>query len=214
MLTSASAVIAFFIFSREMVGRGAVKEVGAYLAKYIGAQVYNLDHYLNEAFRESQIFGQETFQPSVQFICARLGISQWARYNLDLPFVYAKGYELGNVYTTFYAYIHDFGYTGVIILPLLFGFTSQLIYKFSRTSPDAHTINFGLVLYSYVAHVTLFSFFSNKFGEMLFSISMCKKMLFMWLIIMFLFHVRIKGTKVYIDLGIHKKINIRIDKCG
>lgn len=201
------AIVSFFIYSRQMVGRGNVTEVWIYLSKYIGAQLYNLDHYLNKAFRESEFMGQQTFQPLVQFVCSKLGIRQWARYNLDLPFIRAAGYDMGNVYTTFYAYIHDFGYFGVCIMPLLFGLITQPIYKLSKGSTTSHTLNLGLVLYSDLAYMLVFSFFSNKLGELLVTVPMLKKIIFIWLILMFLYHTRIKGTKIYIELPLRKRKN-------
>ena len=191
---------AFFIVSREMVGRGAVSRVGEYLAKYIGAQVYNLDYYLNKAFRRSEIFGQETFQPLIKFVCSRLEIQRWSNYLLDLPFRRVGKIDMGNVHTTFYPYIHDFGYWGVLFVPLFFGFLSQSIYKSARLSPIKHTIHLGLVVYSDVAYSIIFSFFSNKFGEGIITVAMVKKVFFMWLIICFLFYARFNGRSLILDV--------------
>lgn len=211
LLACAVGIAAFIIVSRQMVGRGAVQDVWQYLAKYIGAQLYNLDYYLNEAFRQSEVFGQETFRPVVNFVCAQLKIREWASYKLDLPFLHASGYEMGNVYTTFYAYIHDFGYIGVVILPFLFGLISQILYRFAKSSPTGHTVHLGLVVYGVVAYFLVFSFFSNKFGELLVNIDMLEKTLYMFVIIFFLFHFRGKGSKVYIDKEFNHKISIRLN---
>lgn len=208
-LICAVGIVAFFIYSREMVGRGAVQDVWQYLAKYIGAQLYNLDHYLNVAFKQSEIFGQETFWPLVKFICARLEIFEWAYYQPDLPFVYASGYDMGNVYTTFYAYIHDFGYFGVVIIPLLFGIISQYIYRFAKSSPTGHTIHLSLAVYGVVAYLLIFSFFSNKLGESLINVDMLEKTVYMFLLILFLFHFRWKSTKIYIDKELNQNIKLK-----
>ena len=92
-------------------------------------------------------------------------MSDWV-YPLDLPYQTANGLNTGNIYTTFYAYIYDFGYIGIIILPFIIGFVSEIIYiKAKNTNLNNEKINLSIILYSYIFYTLAFSFFSNKFFE-------------------------------------------------
>ena len=95
----------------------------------------------------------------------------------------------GNIYTTFYAYIYDFGYIGVIIWPLIMGFISQRIYKKARKSilNDDKRVKTSVIVYGYLFYMLAFSFFSNKFYEGFFTISFVKIFL-LWTILSYLFN--------------------------
>lgn len=179
-----------------LIGRYEVHLIWDYLSNYIGAQIYNLDHFLNIDYRNSEIFGQETFQPLVQYISGNLGIEKWSRYNLDLPSIYANGRSLGNVCTTFYAYIHDFGYIGVVILPFIAGMISQIVYRYAKYSNTTYTLNLGLLIYSNMIYILVFSYFSNKFYELFFTIDMIKKMFLIWIIKFFIYDFKIENSKL------------------
>lgn len=179
-----------------LIGRYDVHMVWRYLSNYIGAQLFNLDYYLNSKFESSVIFGQETFQPIIQFFAGKFGISEWSRYTLDLPMVTAAGYNTGNVYTTFYPYIHDFGVIGLLICPFIMGTIVQVIYRKARNSQDECAVDCWLVVYSNIIYMLVFSFFSNKIYELLFSIQMLKKILWIFATLYFLYRVNIVGMKV------------------
>jgi|GEM_PF-1715067 len=184
-----------FVAVMDLIGRSEINLIGKYLSTYCGAEIHNLDYFLNVSYRNSEIFGQETFQPIIQYFSGKLGISEWSRYNLDIPSIYVHsvtwGYmSLGNVCTTFYSYIHDFGYLGAIILPFIMGAISQLAYSSAKNSNINRDQNLGLIIYSNIAYCLVFSFFSNKFYEIIFSPDMVKKIICMWLMLLFLYKVR------------------------
>lgn len=179
-----------------LIGRYEVNLVWRYLSNYIGAQLFNLDYYLNSKFESSVIFGQETFQPIIQFFAGKFGISKWSRYTLDLPMVTAAGYNTGNVYTTFYPYIHDFGVVGLLLCPFIMGAIVQVIYRKARNSQDGYTVDIWLVVYSNVIYMLVFSFFSNKIYELLFSIQMLKKILWMFVTLYYFYKINRVGMKI------------------
>ena len=156
-----------------------------YLATYLGAEIKNLDIFLQEPRPKSIAFGSQTFVYLVIPIGKKLGIIH-ARYALDLPFRYVKGYNLGNVYTVFYPFIYDFGYKGLVILTAIMAMLSQLIFEAAR---DAKRIVWFVIfnmLYAKVATSLIFSFFSNKFFENNFTIAWVKQVV-IWLILGFVF---------------------------
>ena len=89
----------------NLVGRGA-EEMNPieYISIYCGAQIMNLDTYLQGNMTPSNIWGGQTFINAVTWLGPILGLDI-EHYELDLPFQRANGLNLGNVYTTFYPFI-------------------------------------------------------------------------------------------------------------
>lgn len=104
--------------------------------------------------------GEDDFCTYDKFPWWFLKIDSWV-YELDLPFLRSNGYVCGNVYTTFYAYLYDFGVTGVIVLMILMGLISQVLYQ-KATKPSKrnrrYSINLWIIVYSYVFYSLAFSF--------------------------------------------------------
>ena len=83
---------------------------------YAGAPIFNLDIYLQNPWTQTHgIFGELTFIRLINWLGGKLGDSSLI-YELDLPFLSYQNYNLGNVFTTFYAFIYDFGFMGVVVL--------------------------------------------------------------------------------------------------
>ena len=80
----------------------------------------------------SNVFGQETFRSFVKFFSNLIGSGLYGDYKLFLPFNYYNGISLGNVYTTFYPFLRDFGYFGVIICSMLMGVISEYLYYLAK----------------------------------------------------------------------------------
>ena len=79
---------------------------------------------------------------------------------------------MGNVYSTFEPYFLDFGLKGVVIISYIMGMFSQYVYgrvKYISNSKNRY-IDYNAILYGYIYFPIVFSFFSNKFFEMVFSI--------------------------------------------
>ena len=185
-----------FIFVMDYLGRQEIHMIGKYLANYIGAQIYNLDAYLSYNYKTSVIFGQETFQPIILTISKILGIAEWSNYKLDLPFIYANSktlgiINLGNVYTTFYAYIHDFGFLGIIFFPFTIGFISRIAYKIIKYDENTTKVTIPIIVYSNIAYALVFSYFSNKFFELIITPNMIKKIIFTYIILIYLYKIKV-----------------------
>lgn len=163
---------AFWSSLGEMLGRESIKDKGFspayYFAFYCGAEIKNLDLYLNESNHpksmhsiDNEKIGHETF---IGFY--RKFPSSSRKQMLDLPFRYYHGNTLGNVYTTFYPYIYDFGYIGLVILTFIMAFASQYIYNKARCADIfSEFMSVELIIYSVLAYTLVCGFFSNKFYE-------------------------------------------------
>lgn len=136
-----------------------------YLAVYCGAQIKNLDLFLQEDYSNSNnIWGSQTFIYMIRWIGPKLGI-QNTYYTLDLPYRSVNGFNLGNVYTTFYPYIYDFGYIGLVCLVGLMALLVQWLYERCKRIKLKNNSSICILVYGYVFSSLVLSFFSNKFYE-------------------------------------------------
>ena len=103
-----------------------------------------------------------TFIRTINYLGPKLGIAEWT-YPLDLPYVYSSWHWLGNVYTTFYAFLYDFGWAGLVVLTLIMGAISEVVFCMSGRANKCRDL--WMMVYSYLAPQLLLSFFSNKFYE-------------------------------------------------
>lgn len=160
-------VLLLLKWSATVVGRDVQSyNIFDYISLYIGAEIKNLDIFINNGLfpAKNQLFGQQTFTTIYSFLIkhANLGIQP---YFLDLPYQVINGHLLGNVYTTFYPWIYDFGYTGVAVLTFLMAFISETMYFYSKKASKNFAPLFKLFYGGTVAPCILFSFFSNRFYE-------------------------------------------------
>lgn len=147
------------------LGRQSSTDVSTmdYLAKYCGAEIKNLDIFLQGARLSGPIFGSQTFYSIITRHLSFFGLS--TKYVLDLPFQTINGFNLGNVYTTFYPYIYDFGYIGVPIMIAIMSALSQVVYELSVRESLKKAPNIFTIMYGYIISSIMMSFFSNKFYE-------------------------------------------------
>jgi oligosaccharide repeat unit polymerase len=179
----AMAIIAVLIvgFLALAVARGVQQSVWDYVAEYLGAEIYNLDHFLN-VYTPHKIltWGGMTFVNLLNFIGDKLHIAT-LNYQLDLPFLSSNGYDMGNVYTTFYAFVYDFGYMGVPVLTAIMAVVSQVVYEMaSRAARPTHA-DFWITIYAFLAFQLLFCFFSNKFYENAFGDSALRLLVYVFI---------------------------------
>ena len=150
-----------------------------YMSIYCGGQLKNLDLALQEGPfpKESKIIGSQTFYILIKTLGEKLNLKDYKPYHLDAPFRYINGYNLGNVYTTFYPYIYDFGYFGAFILVFFMALISQWIYERSKYSRIKGSVNINIVAYAYLANMLIMAYFSNKFYENILSMVFLKYLL-------------------------------------
>jgi oligosaccharide repeat unit polymerase len=200
IVVGASLVVGSFQMVGELLGRVSSADFEGYLAVYLSAPIRNLDYFLNNTQHTlPSIFGKMTFVRMINYLGGKLNISSWI-YELDLPSLYANGFVTGNVYTTFYAYVYDFGYIGVGIMMFLMGLISQFFYRKANIYKcKKYNINLWMVLYAYIFYSIAFSFFSNKFYETLVAIQFIKYILYWFIIRYFLEKMRFKfgSRKLY-----------------
>lgn len=196
--------ISVFYFSAMAWGRVAKDDKMYYFAIYCGAEIKNLDMFLQDDFvGNNKIWGSQTFYSIVQTLIKKVGINDHQGYKLDLPFRNINGLNLGNVYTTFYPYIYDFGYIGEFWLVLIMAIISQLVYELTKNAKQKNYPSLSILVYSNIVNCLILSFFSNKFYENIIAMDMIKKIIF-WTILSFIF-CRFDWKKFMLSKKICKK---------
>lgn len=160
--------VMLLVFKALSFGRSGSIPYVDYIALYLGAPISNLNTYIESGvFAESSPIGRMTFFCWYTYFGYKFGITEW-QYTFDLPFLESNGFNMGNVYTTFYSYLYDFGFIGVFVLIALMALISQAVYEKAKSSASSHA-DLWIIFSSYIAFQLIFSFFSNKFYEEIFT---------------------------------------------
>lgn len=180
ILTLAGTVVLLSFRSiGNLMGRNShVIPLHEYLAEYLGAQIKNLDTFLNEPFPKNYLWGQQTFADVIKWLGPKFGLD--TNYQLYLPMRFVGRYHLGNVCTTFAAFYQDFGYVGCFILSALMGLISQAVFELATASRLSNRVDYAAVVYGYIYPALVFSFFSNRFYSQMVS-PLFLKCVFFWL---------------------------------
>lgn len=133
-------------------------------AVYCGAELKNLDVYMYHPHHSSK-WGEITFR---QYYASmeKYGITDYNETkNYIKDFLSIKGYFLGNVYTIFCDLYWDFGWWGLLWMPVM-AFIAMFVYKriFKSRKPLAQ-VSIWEYLYITMGWHIFMSFFSNRFFE-------------------------------------------------
>ena len=151
---------------------------------YAGAPIFNLDIYLANPWQQTHgIFGELTFYRLINWIGSKLGDSSLV-YELYLPFLSYQNYNLGNVYTTFYAFVYDFGIAGVVVLTAIMAVACIWLYNRIKSVwiMDAN-ISFCMICYAFLVNDLVMLPFSNRFYETVFTVGTIYKLVILYVLV-------------------------------
>ena len=160
----------FFISFIYIVGRSEadmnLEEVITSLFIYAGAPIFNLDIYLQNPWKQVHgIFGELTFVRFISWLGMKMGDTSLI-YEFDIPFLSYQNYNLGNVYTTFYPFIYDFGFLGAIILIGIMAVTCIWLHnKTNFVSISSNGLSIYIICYAYLVNDIIMSPFAARFYE-------------------------------------------------
>lgn len=180
-------------WTATLLGRNDINDIDTtdYIAMYVGAEIKNLDTYLNgKTFIETKI-GIHTFR-TIYEIFSKVANKNW---EMDVIPIYRtiNGYNLGNVYTIFFDFICDLGYLGILLFTSIMAIVSQILFEKSKTvKPSKNTVPISTIMYSYIFGGIVFAFFGNKFFPQVFSISFIKYVILWYLYNAFFCKLKIK----------------------
>ena len=168
------------------------------IANYIGAPLKNLELFIKDGRECSSVFGGTTLNDTYKWINEIIGSEYFV-----IPKVYkyrwVDGKILGNVYTQLMPLYNDFGIIGVFISMGLIGAFCQKIYdkiKFTRCSGN---VDYRTLLYAYISFAIVFSFFSNKFFELVFARAIIYYLIGIMLFDMFFCHLYVKYGALFLE---------------
>ena len=229
MIAACLSIVFLLLFPSfaKLLGRKLKSNSIDYLSIYCGAEIKNLDLILPQldTMEKNNIWGSQTFYSMIGSIGQKIGFEGYKKYQLDLPFQSVNGYDLGNVYTTFYPYIYDFGYIGAVILVCIMAIISQYTYYKAKTVKESTSYsNIWILIYGNVFCCLLLSFFSNKFYENIISMNFIKYIIF-WIFLNFVLikaegrPIRLTSSIVNNTKNINKEIKIlyitpALNNCG
>lgn len=150
------AGLALFTMAGMLVGRTTVKTPLDSLACYVGGSIIGLDMFLSDpgsATSPTNIFGAETFRGIYAFLSGTFGVPEWS-YSFQMEYRFINGVNIGNLYTAFRYYIHDFGYVGMALLSIAQGIYYGVFYRILVGKKDFKSeISLGAlsIIYSYLA---------------------------------------------------------------
>lgn len=172
-LIFAAFLLTFQVFGAA-VGRTSTKTLDHYIADYLSAEIKNLEIFISQGSFGADFAHCQTLIYVANF-WGKLTGNSYLVHELDLPFRYVNGYALGNVATAYYAYLYDAGYWGVVFYTALMATICQVWFqKTIRNKKKNKLILISIVSYSYIYFLILFSFFSNKFYENVFTLTFVK----------------------------------------
>ena len=180
-------VIIGLMYVTTVIGRGSQLSMRSFFA-YFGAPIVNLDAFLQEhkLRQNTSPWGRETFYTLYDYIGSRFNIDSLV-YDLTLPFRSRNGLNLGNVYTTYYQFIKDFGYIGVFslitIIAIYFNYTYKLLFVPSR---NRNNVSPRLIFYSLFFNDLLMLLFSNRFYESVFRARTIR--MYIWFVVIWFFY--------------------------
>jgi oligosaccharide repeat unit polymerase len=128
-----------------------VDPIFAWLYLYFGFGYENLNHYINNF--NDLFYGTVTFFPVFAFTLTKGFIESDITQFLVSPHLTTSSMA--------YDFYLDFGIAGTIIIPLLIGMITSIIYKKLRSNLSVYNVLF----YSMFAHNLLFVFFVNFFSN-------------------------------------------------
>lgn len=158
--------IATFQSFAELIGRtGAANYTFVdYIAGYLAAEIKNLNSFVQKGIFGTTIDNNQSINGIVTLLAQLLNRPEWI-HKIDLPFIWANGYNFGNLYTIYYPFVYDLGIPGIFIYIPIMAIICQVIYQKTLQSDCRNKISLFLTVYSYIYFAIIFSFFSNKFYD-------------------------------------------------
>lgn len=131
---------------REVVGRQNDSDLLSYVTSYAGGSIQLFDMYLSDPAAPNTLFGQETFRGIWSALIRHVDIAD--AFSWQLEFRSSNGVIIGNVYTAFRYWIHDFGYFGAAVILLFYAIFYSQFYS--------HLVNHSNEKLSYL--ITIYAF--------------------------------------------------------
>lgn len=145
------ASVAFWAIG-SAVGRQITTGPLDYITSYIGYSMVLFSDFLSDLGSSvNNLFGLETLVGIYNFIGTHFGIDEFV-YTYHMEWRYFGNLSLGNVYTAYRYWLHDFGFAGMFAMALFYGLFYGVCYAKVRCYRNKfrRTINYPLLMVSYL----------------------------------------------------------------
>ena len=167
VLTLLIVLFCIWIFPRvgNMLGRTTKMGTMEYIGAYLGAEIKNLDTFLNTNRVPIRIGtkGIACFSSIEGTIGRYLGMKIVKPRILHMH-QRVNGIYLGNVYTMLYEPLFDFGYVYCFVIVAILGFVMQGLFERAFMGSESKNV-FSLLMFGYCMPILVFSFFAFWFGN-------------------------------------------------
>lgn len=161
-------LLALFVLLLKIMGRGNDISLSRYIFIYLGAPIVNLDNYIasNEIIGNYSIILGQTFKPLYMYLAKILHVTAPNIPNINYFTFSATGVEIGNVYTTYYYFLYDLGFYGVVPLVAIMALAYTIIYsRVTKAKNSKWKIDYLLFVYAYIFNDLIMTPFSARFYE-------------------------------------------------
>ena len=186
-------IIPVFYISAFLMGRGKQTDIFHYMCIYLSGEIKNLDVFIRKGVFGADISNSQTLVSLRRTVLPSFGITGWTS-KLDLPFINVHGFSTGNVYTIFYMFMYDGGFAALLFYTVVMALIMNLSYRYVvnvRFRKYYNTVNLPLIIYSQLAYAILFSFFSDKFYELVLDLAFWRKTIIMVVLVWFVTRFKI-----------------------
>lgn len=216
-----SGIICLMLFycSTALVGRVNTKGMIDYITCYCGGSIECFNLYIQEEDSIRGIRGEETFNSPIKDLI-KIGIlSKDTKITPNnAPFRYYKGNLIGNVYSSYKRWIHDYGIIGAIILQAILAIIFSIAYnmiKYWKWSNKGK--NLAIIIYSYFMYTIFMHPIDSLFYLETFTIYTCGVIIFMVLLYWLLTrNINFEYTNKLYDENNIKVLNVTpgLNLCG
>ncbi len=160
-------LLVLFYLIAGLVGRENQKNMFDYITYYIGGSIECLNQYIKYPI-ETKIVGEETFHNLLTNLNDMHITNLDLNSSVHLEFRYYGETMIGNIYTAYRRWIHDFGYIGAFILNGFMAVFFNVFYnKIKYNNYKKEKIMLLIIIYSYMSYSIYYhpldSVFYNEF---------------------------------------------------
>lgn len=154
-----SLPIILFVFSslQTYLGRSGETDLFTVISNYAGASIQHFNQYMIDPAPANEVLGQKTFSGIWNFLYDIGAVDK--TYSSSAEFRYLNENNIGNVYTFFRSFLHDFGYWGMCLMTAIVSVFFSLIYNHEiRKRKLTYKRMIYLMEYGYLYYIiTMFS---------------------------------------------------------
>ena len=158
-----------FYSASSLIGRDTLNNnMVEYMTMYGGGSIQLFDMYLQNPTQQGEVRGLETFWGEYRFLDDYHIIQLKKKPTGSLEWRKSNGYDIGNVYTAYRRWIHDFGIVGCTIILLVVGLFYNIVYNILKYKKENNKYNLLLLFYAYMYyHLILISIDCRIFDELI-----------------------------------------------